>query len=296
LKSTRTTAAAALAAITLCAPASASTPHTVVAGDTLWSIATLNGMSPSALAAANGLPEDSHVVLGSTIQVPASGEAGAVQGTATAGQPGATAPGAIGGYTVQPGDNLSAIAARSGKSAGEVAWMNGLDPAAPLLIGTALKLPTGAPTPAAQAAPTHVVSAAPYPTGGFSTSAEIAQVAAEHGVPGSLAAAIAWQESGFNNATVSPSNARGVMQVMPGTWDWVQHNLATTPLDPASPHDNVRAGVLYLGSLLRETGGDPAAAAAAYYQGLGSVQAQGVLPDTQRYVDNVLALRARFGG
>jgi soluble lytic murein transglycosylase-like protein len=141
-----------------------------------------------------------------------------------------------------------------------------------------------------------VASAAPFPAGGFSTSSEIAQVAAANGVPGALAAAIAWQESGFNNGMVSPANARGVMQVMPGTWDWVQRNLASSPLDPASPHDNVRAGVLYLGSLLRETGGDQALAAAAYYQGLGSVRAQGVLPATQRYVDDVLALRARFGG
>jgi soluble lytic murein transglycosylase-like protein len=86
------------------------------------------------------------------------------------------------------------------------------------------------------------------------------------------------------------------MQVMPGTWDWVQRNLATTQLNPASARDNVHAGVLYLGSLLRSTGGDPAAAAAAYYQGLGSVRAQGVLPETRRYVDNVLALRSRFGG
>lgn len=288
MKSTRTTAAAALAAITLSAPASASTPHTVVAGESLWSIATANGLSPGSLAAANGLPEDAHVILGSTIQVPAGGSAGTA--------PVAGAPPALGGYTVQPGDTLSGIAARSGKSAEEIAWMNGLDPAGTLLAGTALKLPTGAPTPAAQAAPSHVVSAAPYPTGGFSSSGEIAQVAAEHGVPGSLAAAIAWQESGFNNGMVSPANARGVMQVMPGTWDWVQRNLASTQLDPASPRDNVRAGVLYLGNLLRETGGDQAAATAAYYQGLGSVQAQGVLPATQRYVDDVMALRARFGG
>jgi LysM repeat protein len=284
----RTTALAALAALSVCAPASASTPHTVVPGDTLWSIATLNNLSPEAVAAANGLSPDSHVVLGTTIQVPAAGEAGA---------PGsASAPPALGAYTVQPGDTLSAIAARTGVSADEIAWMNGLDPSGTLLSGTALKLPTGAPVPASQPAPTRTAASAPYPTGGYSSSAEISQVAASEGVPGSLAAAIAWQESGFNNSMVSPANARGVMQVLPGTWDWVQQNLATSPLDPSSPHDNVRAGVLYLGNLLRQTGGDPGMAVAAYYQGLGSIRTQGVLPETQRYVDNVLALRSRFGG
>jgi soluble lytic murein transglycosylase-like protein len=86
------------------------------------------------------------------------------------------------------------------------------------------------------------------------------------------------------------------MQVMPGTWDWVQANLARRQLNPDSAIDNVGAGVLYLGHLLRETGGDPSMAAAAYYQGLASVQRIGMLPETQRYVANVMALRSRFGG
>ena len=83
---------------------------------------------------------------------------------------------------------------------------------------------------------------------------------------------------------------------MPGTWDWVQNNLAGRRLDPSVPIDNVGAGVLYLGHLLRQTGGDPATAAAAYYQGLGSVRSIGMLPETRQYVNNVLALRGRFGG
>jgi soluble lytic murein transglycosylase-like protein len=288
LNSIRTTAFAALVAVCVCAPASASTPHTVVPGDTLWSIATLNNLTPEAVAAANGISPDTHVVLGTTVQVPAPGEAAAA--------PAAGAPPALGAYTVQPGDTLSAIAARSGVSADEIGWMNGIDPKAPLLSGTALKLPTGAPTPTSQAAPTRAPSGAPYASQGYSSSSEITQVAAANGVPGSLAAAIAWQESGFNNAKVSPANARGVMQVLPGTWQWVEDNLATSPLDPASTHDNVRAGVLYLGNLLRQTGGDERMAVAGYYQGLGSIRAQGVLPATEHYVDNVMALRSRFGG
>jgi soluble lytic murein transglycosylase-like protein len=124
----------------------------------------------------------------------------------------------------------------------------------------------------------------------------VTSVAGQHGVPGSLAAAIAWQESGFNNAMVSSANARGVMQVMPGTWDWVQRNLASARLDPNSATDNVHAGTLYLKQLLRESGGDPVTAAAGYYQGPASVKKIGMLPETRRYVDNVMALRSRFGG
>jgi soluble lytic murein transglycosylase-like protein len=86
------------------------------------------------------------------------------------------------------------------------------------------------------------------------------------------------------------------MQVMPGTWDWVQENLAQRALDPDSATDNVRAGSLYLGRLLQETGGDERTAVAGYYQGLASVREDGLLPETERYVDNVMALRSRFGG
>ena len=83
---------------------------------------------------------------------------------------------------------------------------------------------------------------------------------------------------------------------MPGTWDWVNKNLAPAPLDPQSAADNVRAGSLYLAQLMKQTGGDLRLAAAGYYQGLSSVRARGMFDDTKQYVDNVLALSARFGG
>jgi soluble lytic murein transglycosylase-like protein len=210
------------------------------------------------------------------------------------------APPPMGAYTVRPGDSLSAIAATARVPMGAIAAMNGLDPSGVLVSGTVIKLPTGSPAPAGASLPapatTRVPQAAPYASSGRVSSADIAAVAARNGVPASLAAAIAWQESGFNNAMVSGANARGVMQVMPGTWNWVQANLARRHLDPNSAIDNVGAGVLYLGHLLQQTGGDPALAAAGYYQGIGSVRAIGMLPETKRYVANVMALRARFGG
>jgi N-acetylmuramoyl-L-alanine amidase len=96
---------------------------------------------------------------------------------------------------------------------------------------------------------------------------------------------------------VSPANARGVMQVMPGTWDYVQDNLAgDQALDPNSATDNIHAGVMYLKRLLTDAGGDENAAIAGYYQGLASVRERGLYDDTQRYVANVQALRSRFGG
>jgi soluble lytic murein transglycosylase-like protein len=323
---------AAFAAAAFAAPAGAAVPHVVQPGETLWSIAAANNLTTRTVAAFNGLSEDSQVVLGSTIQIPTTVEgyaalhsAGLVpadpaQAEAPAAAPaapaaataaptaasapapatGAAAPAAQGHYKVRPGDTLSGLAASSGVSMDAMAAMNGLDPAAPLLIGTLLKLPSGAPPPPQASTPepeqTVVPDAAPSPTPATVGAADVQSVATAHGVSPSLAAAIAWQESGFNNAMVSPANARGVMQVMPGTWTWVQENLADRALDPNSATDNVHAGVLYLKRLLNETGGDEAAAIAGYYQGLGSVRSRGLYEDTQRYVANVQALRSRFGG
>ena len=279
----------------LTAPTHAAVPHVVAPGETLWTIAAANNFTTRALAAYNGLGVDSQVVLGSTIQIPSVAEAAARLATAPAAPMGTAAPPPMGAYTVRPGDTLTGLAARSRVTIGAIAAMNGLDPNGVLLAGTALKMPTGSPVTAAPAAPvTNVPAAAPAPAPGRVSAADISAVATRNGVPADLAAAIAWQESGFNNAMVSSANARGVMQVMPGTWDWVQANLAKRRLDPASPIDNVGAGVLFLGRLLNETGGDPAMAAAAYYQGLASVRDVGVLPETRQYVANVLTLRSRF--
>src|SRR3954462_13286182 len=284
-------------------PASASVPHVVAPGKTLWSIAAANNFTTRSLAAANGLSETSPVVRGSTIQIPSVVEgAAALQKAGIAGAPAPPGPGAtaapkpMGGYIVRPGDTLSALAAQAGVSVQQMAFMNGLSPNARLIAGSPLKLPTGAPVATTAAAPRVITAASPAPTPGRVNAADIATVAGRNGVPSSLASAIAWQESGFNNGMVSSANARGVMQVMPGTWQWVQKNLALRRLDPANPIDNVGAGVLYLGNLLKETGGDPAMAAAGYYQGLASVRRIGMLPETRQYVANVLALRGRFGG
>ena len=306
--------------VSIVAPAQAAAPHTVKPGETLWSIAAANNLTTRTVAAFNGLSENSQVVLGSTIMVPTTVEgyaslqkAGLVPvtpGAAPAGAAPATAsfvssassgaPAPLGAYTVRVGDTLSGLAATARVRAADIAAMNGLSLEGPLLAGTLIKLPSGSPTPprASQPAPaTQVVpAAAPAPTPARMSASEVQSIAAQYGVSPSLAAAIAWQESGFNNAMVSGANARGVMQVMPGTWSYVQANLAGRPLDPNSAHDNVSAGVLYLKQLLADSGGDTSTAIAGYYQGMGSVRSRGLFDDTQRYVANVQALRARFGG
>ena len=307
-----TVIALAAAAALLAAPtAGAYVLHTVTSGETLWSIAAQSNLTTRTVAVYNGLSPTSHVILGSTLKIPSVAEGAAAlarsgliapssgPGAVVTGAP-AGAPRAQGAYVVRPGDTLAALAAQTGVSVVQMAYVNGLDPNGLLLIGTVLKLPNGAPAPARAAQPAPPVrvvpQAAPVPTAVRVSADRVKQLAAEHGAPASLAAAIAWQESGFNNSVVSSANARGVMQVMPGTWDWVQRNLASGPLSPASAEDNVRVGSMYLARLLRDAGGDARLAAAGYYQGLHSVRTRGMFDDTKRYVDNVMALRARFGG
>lgn len=337
--------------LTLVPTANAGVPHTVQPGETLWTIAAANNFTTRALAAANGLSEDSQVVLGATITIPSEYEAATALSSAAPAptssgghlvQPGETlsgiaaangvslsslaaanglsttsfaiagtslqvptasqtqaAPAVMGGYKVHSGESLSSIAAAVGVQADQIAYMNGLDPNGYLIEGTVLKLPTGANPPSTAPAPVQTVvpNAAPNATPGRVDAATIGQIAAQHGVSPSLASAIAWQESGFNNAMVSSANARGVMQIMPGTWDWVNQNLAgSNPLNPNSALDNVRGGVLYLRQLLNDFGGDEASAIAAYYQGAAAVRNRGLYDDTKQYVQSVNALRPRFGG
>jgi LysM repeat protein len=292
--------ALANAGITASIPSTAPTQITpggsyaVQPGDTLSGIAAAHGVSLSSLAAANGVSPDSFAIAGTTVKIPSASAAPSSASSSSTGPP------PLGGYTVRAGDSLSGIAATAGVSMQQLAWMNGLDPDNYLLIGTVLKLPTGAQAPATSApapAQTVVPAAAPNPTNEFVSHAQIAQVAAEHGVPASMASAIAYQESGFNNAMVSSANARGVMQIMPGTWDWVNRSLTNgNPLNPNSAMDNVRGGVLYMRQLLNDFGGDQNSAIAAYYQGEGAVKSRGLYPETQQYVNSVNALRPRFGG
>ncbi len=313
---------AATLAVAFTANAGAAVPHTVAPGETMWTIASASNLTNRALAAYNHLSGEGNVVLGSTIMIPAPSEAAAAMAAAgmTPTNPGSTgstatstpaaaapatqsasssAPAPLGGYTVRWGDTLSGLATVARVPAAQIAAMNGLETTSVLPAGTVIKLPTGSPIPprASQPAPPAVIpDAGPEPSSTRLSSGTVSSIASSHGVPGSLAAAVAYQESGFNNAMVSSANARGVMQVMPGTWTWIQDNLSATKLDPSSATDNVHAGSLYLKQLLAQTGGDQATAIAGYYQGLGSVQHQGVLPETRRYVANVQALQGRFGG
>ncbi|MFT8244397.1 transglycosylase SLT domain-containing protein [Roseomonas sp. BN140053] len=92
----------------------------------------------------------------------------------------------------------------------------------------------------------------------------------EGGPEPALVQSISRQESNFDPSAVSPSNARGLMQLLPGTAadvarkNGIPHQLAWLTTDP---QHNTKLGALYLGDMLARFGGNPVLAAAAYNAG-----------------------------
>jgi soluble lytic murein transglycosylase-like protein len=89
--------------------------------------------------------------------------------------------------------------------------------------------------------------------------------AARYKIDPDLVFALVWQESRWNVRAVSPKNARGPMQLMPGT----AARFGVT--NPHDPRQAVRGGVAYLVFLLDRFGGNVSLALASYNAGEGAV-------------------------
>jgi N-acetylmuramoyl-L-alanine amidase len=196
-------------------------------------------------------------------------------------------------HTVEPGESLWSIAAEDGLSVDELAAANGLSADAALVAGDTVLIPPAAPSqPASGACVWDCASAVhPHPTDETVTPEQVGSIAAQYGMSAPLVQSIAWNESAFNNAAVSRAGARGVMQIIPDTWNFIDQQLAHRPLDPASATDNVEAGVLYLHHLYHVKGGDGDATVASYYQGPNRER---LLPETQTYLDEIRDDEAEF--
>jgi LysM repeat protein len=282
------------------APAPAAATYVVRAGDTVSRIASRAGTTVAAVVAANGLDARASIRIGQTLTVPGAAAASTGPAAAAAAAPSGT-------YTVVKGDTVTSIAARLGTTTATIVAANGLDARALIRIGQTLTVPGTAPqvvgnTFAGRTYPDTVVAAANSNLATLRASgvpskatmqAKIAATARAMGVDPSLAQAVAFQESGFNHAVVSPANAIGTMQVIPSSGAWAS-DLVGRRLDLLNPDDNVTAGIAILKALLR-TSPDVPSAIAGYYQGAASVQRNGMFADTRRYVANVQTHMTRFG-
>jgi soluble lytic murein transglycosylase-like protein len=126
------------------------------------------------------------------------------------------------------------------------------------------------PVAAARATPAEVAAA-------------IQESSSRHAVPVPVVEAVAWQESRYNQAAVSPKGARGVMQLMPAT-------ATTLGVDAGDLRGNIDGGVAYLAQQMRRYG-DLRLALAAYNAGPAAVDRYGDVPpytETQTYVRAIL--------
>lgn len=294
--------------------AASATSHTVASGDTVSHLAVRYGTSTQAIIDANGLDSRGFIVVGQRLTIP--GAAGAEQprpGKKSSGSKEETGSQAT--YTVRAGDTVSHIASRFGVSVSAITQANGLDARGFIRDGQRLTIPGASSddgyelpeservgdTFAGRTYPQHVVASANKNKALLlqagvpsrdTMQQKVAATARAMGVSPSLAQAIAFQESGFNHASVSPANAIGTMQVIPTSGDWAAQ-LVGHPINLLSPDDNVTAGVAILRQLLRMSP-DLDTAIAGYYQGATSVRKYGMFSDTRRYVANVRTLMSRF--
>src|SRR3954469_201070 len=140
----------------------------------------------------------------------------------------------------------------------------------------------------------------------------IRQQAADKGVDASLIAAVIYTESHFRDQT-SNAGAKGLMQLMPDTADYIARKSGGTRFeraDLATPQINIAYGTWYLRYLLNRYDGNTILALAAYNAGEGKVDewraraaARGEtfrvaahIPfhETRDYVHRVLSARADY--
>ena len=81
------------------------------------------------------------------------------------------------------------------------------------------------------------------------------------------------QESGLDAQAISPVGARGVMQVMPGTWTEIQKAMGWRGISPHSAPHNIFGGVWYQARMARIWSGRDRALGEAYDLGLASYNA-----------------------
>lgn len=254
--------------------------YTVNPGDTLNTIARRFGTSAASLAGTNGMSDPNLIYVGQVIAVPLSTRNGSGSGATLVLPPNAFSDPALtppGGVTTPPPPPT-------------------IPPTQPT---------TPPPPPSSGGTPPSAPATTPrLPASLFGSLANdpnrLALVplfdrwADNYRIPRELLKGFAFVESGWRPDALSSSGAQGLGQLMPDTSRWIASTLIGDPsLDPTKPEDNIRMSARYIRYLLDQTG-DENVAIGAYYQGIGSVQREGLKPVTLQYINRVQTARAAF--
>jgi LysM repeat protein len=266
----------ALVAITALAPTTAALAfgnHVVQPGETLSSIADQYGVTVSALAQANDIPDPNIIYTGETIVV------GDRNANYTADASSATAAPAV-THVVQPGDMLSVLATTYGVALNALAQANSIANPNAIYVGEVLTIPS---VPLDQ------------PVSHAEAASILRQAETEFGIPRGLLLSLGWMESGFQQGIVSYAGAIGLLQLLPDTADWAIQQFVPDATDwRTSATDNARLGAAVLAFYLKFFGGDETSALGAYYQGLRSVITVGLYPESQQYAATIIAAIPEF--
>lgn len=130
-----------------------------------------------------------------------------------------------------------------------------------------------------------------YPQGYWDT---IVNYSRKYGQDPYFIASIIRQESQFATEALSPAGARGIMQVMPATGEWIAQNIRLQGFDRAmlfEPDTAINFGTWYVSHLMKRFKDDPLLVAAAYNAGPGAVSGwisrSGRIMDRDEFVESI---------
>lgn len=129
-------------------------------------------------------------------------------------------------------------------------------------------------------------------SGNADVDSAINEMAEKYNLDPALLAAMAEQESGFNQSAKSEAGAMGIMQLMPSTAEGLG-------VDPSDLRGNLEGGAKYLRQMLDKYDGDVEKALAAYNAGPGSLDSVNgdisqLSGETQKYVPSVMERYNKF--
>lgn len=248
--------------------------HRVRSGESLHSVAKRHGLSVAALARANGLRANQHLMIGQVLRLPGDRLGISAEAVAKAKAKALPTP------TARP--TPPAVPTPTSRPTKPAPAASASPPAKPTPTAT----PVAKPAPVDPEAPTVATMSAmirKLERLGVDR-AWLSQSAAEHGVPIEMALAIIWKESKGNPKAKSSAGAKGLMQLMPRTAKSVGIR------DAYDPRQNLKGGLRYMGENLARFKQDLALSLAAYNAGPTKVAKLGRVPknaETLEYVERI---------